>query len=358
MRPINIMAPINSLGYGVAGYNLLKALAMEGHAISYFPIGEPKWEGDPRFAEIIKGTMGNARMLDNSAPSVKIWHQNDMALFPGRGKRIGFPIFELNRFNPQELLHLKSLDHILVCSQWAAQVIKDNGINVSVSVVPLGVDTSVFHEVPKIKASRPYWMKNTTVFMNVGKWEIRKGHNELLEAFNGAFDEKDDVELWMMNDNPFIGIENELWKKKYLESKLGSKIKIKHRVSTQHELRELYNQIDYGVFPSHAEGWNLEPLEMMACGANIIATAYSGHTEYLNDENATLIHPNGMEVANDGRWFNGQGEWCKFSVDGLKIRLRAAHEWKKDGSNKFPGVQETVKKFSWQNSAMKLLEAI
>ncbi len=358
MQPINLMCPVNHLGYGVAGYNILKALVLAGETVSFFPIGEPKWEGDPKFAQIVKGTMSNARMFYDKGPAIKIWHQNDMALFPGRGPRIGFPIFELNKFNPQELLHLNSLDKILVCSQWAKQVVEDNGIKVPTFVVPLGVDVEVFHEIEKIKTSRPYWSKNTTVFMNVGKWEIRKGHKELLKAFNDAFTEQDDVELWMMNDNPFIGIENELWKKEYLESKLGSKIKINPRVKTQQELRDLYNQIDFGVFPSHAEGWNLEPLEMMACGADIIATNYSGHTEYLNDTNSFLLQPVGMETAQDGKWFHGNGEWCKISTEGLKLALKIAHGWKQDKSNKLPEVKQTVQKFSWQNSAAKLMEAI
>jgi glycosyltransferase involved in cell wall biosynthesis len=296
-------------------------------------------------------------MLDFTAPSVKIWHQNDMGLFPGRGPRAGFPIFELNRFDDAELHHLRSLDRIVVCSEWAKRVIEDNNIRVPTHVVPLGVDKEMFNINPLDRQRRPYWSKDATVFINVGKWEVRKGHNELLEAFNKAFTEKDNVELQMINENPFIGIENEAWKQKYIESPLGSKIKIRPRMVSQHQMREVFNQADFGVFPSHAEGWNLEILELMACGAQIIATNYSGHTEYLNESNSLLINPVGMETAQDGKWFRGQGEWCKFSVDDLVEAMRLAHKNKQVGV-KGPDNQSLVDKYSWQNSANKLLEAV
>jgi glycosyltransferase involved in cell wall biosynthesis len=358
MRPINLMAPVNNLGYGVVGYNFLKGLVLAHQIVCFFPIGNVDYEGDNQLRDIVKGTTQNAQFPDFNAPSLKIWHQHDMALFPGRGKRIGFPIFELNRFTDQEKNQLRSLDQIIVCSEWAKQVIKDNDINVPVSVVPLGVEKGIFNINQRIKKNRPYWLQDTTIFMNVGKWEVRKGHNELLEAFCKAFTPEDKVELWMMNENPFIGIENEVWKQKYIESPMGSKIRIKHRASTQHELAELFNQIDVGVFPSHAEGWNLEPLEMMACGANIIATNYSGHTEYLNTENALLVNPIGLESAQDGKWFHGQGDWCKFSVDDLADAMRFAHESKQKGVGQSPTCQETVEKFTWQNAVNKLIGAI
>ena len=46
---------------------------------------------------------------------------------------------------------------------------------------------------------------------------------------------------------------------------------------------------DCGLFPARAEGWNLELLEMMACGKQVIATNYSAHTEFCTKENSILI---------------------------------------------------------------------
>jgi glycosyltransferase involved in cell wall biosynthesis len=282
-------------------------------------------------------------------------------MFVGKGERVGWPIFELNKFKDQELHHLKSVDRLFVCSQWAKDVCRENGVEVPIDVVPLGYDPEVFYVDPAAKADRPYWTKDATVFINVGKWEVRKGHNELCEAFSKAFTKDDNVKLWMMNTNDFIGHQgNEKWKRKYIASDLGEKVDLLPRLNTQEQMRHVFNHVDFGVFPAHAEGWNLEILELMACGVPSIATNYSGHSEFCNDENSLLVEPKGLESAQDGVWFHGQGEWCKYSVDDLVDRMREAHQIKQEGqiAERFPGMGETLNKYTWARSAEKMVEVL
>lgn len=332
----NIVAPINQLGYGVVGYNILRALKEDSP--SYYPIGNPEWESDLGF---VREAVERSKAFDSKAASIRIWHQHDLAMFPGGGERIGWPIFELDKFTDQELVHLNSVDRLFVCSEWAKQILLDNGVNPpnGINVIPLGVDTSVFKIDEAARQHRAYWTTTKTTFINAGKWEVRKGHNELLEAFNKAFEPGDDVELWMLNDNPFIGARNEQWKTRYLSSKMGEHIRIIPRVNTQAELSAVFNSVDWGVFPAHAEGWNLEPLELMACGVPSIVTNYSGHTQFCDDTNSLLVQPNGMELAHEPPWFNGQGSWCKFDVDELVEQLREAHRMKQEGA---PGDYEKL----------------
>ena len=359
---LNLVAPINQLGYGVVGCNVLRALMDQGHTVSYFPIGKPTWDSDLPF---VKVAADQAKMYNPDAPSIRIWHQNELSLFPGGGERIGWPIFELNRFDDLERHHLTSVDRLFVCSEWAKSVLVEQGIDKDVEridVIPLGVDTSLFNVNEAARAKRPYWTRHKTVFLNIGKWEVRKGHNELLEAFCKAFTPEDDVELWMVNDNPFIDMGNEAWKTKYISSSMGANIKIRDRVRSHVELAELYNQVDFGVFPAHAEGWNLEPLELMACGVPSIVTNYSGHTEFCNDTNSLLVEPNGLESAQDGVWFHGQGEWCTFEVDELAGQMREAHKRKQDNAMPYilmgENCKETAAKFSWSNAVKKITEAL
>lgn len=361
---VNLVAPINPLGYGVVGFNVLKALYESGHNVSYWPIGQkPVWENDPRAVQIIKETSENAAVYNSEAPSIRIWHQHQLDMFPGSGPRIGWPIFELDKFNLRELHHLTNVDKLFVCSQWAKEVLernKDISRDIPVHVIPLGVDPNVFYRDEASRENRPYWTIDSTIFINVGKWEKRKGHEELLEAFNMAFTPDDKVELWMVNENPFIGKGNQEWKRRYISSDMGKRIKILPRVNTQAELRGLFSQVDFGVFPSHAEGWNLEILELMACGTPCIATNYSGHTEFLDETNSMLIEPTGMEDAKDGIWFHGQGQWCSFDVEKLADAMRAAHDMKQ--SNKidlnFPGLNPTVSKYTWKNTIKEIEKAL
>jgi len=355
---VNLVAPINQLGYGVVGCNVLKSLSKSGRNVALWALGsEVRWPGDNEFHALVEKTLKNAQFYNKDAPSLRIWHQFELDMFPGRGRRIAWPIFELNKFNDRELHHLKNVDHIVVCSDWAKTVIEENNINVPVTVAPLGVDPELFHFNQQEKDSRAYWLKDTTVFINVGKWEKRKGHDELLAAFNAAFEPGDDVELWMINENPFIGNENIAWKKKYANSKMGAHIKFFPRFEGHHQMRKIFAHVDCGVFPSHAEGWNLEIPELMACGAHIIATDYSGHSQFLTDNNSFKLSVTGMEKAEDGKWFHGQGDWCMFDMDQLIEAMREVHECKSDGTLAVnePGIL-TAKELSWDNTT-RCLEA-
>ncbi len=60
----------------------------------------------------------------------------------------------------------------------------------------LRIDEEIFNEyVESVDIGRT--TPNTTVFLNVGKWEYRKGHDFILEAFNKAFEPEADVLLVM-----------------------------------------------------------------------------------------------------------------------------------------------------------------
>ena len=219
----------------------------------------------------------------------------------------------------------------------------------------MGVDRSIFREA----ASH----RKETIFFNCGKWEVRKGHDVLVEAFNKAFNQDDDVELWMMCDNPFYPEEeNFKWERLYRSSILGEKIRIIPRQKTQQDVYNIMTQTDCGVFPARAEGWNLELLEMMSCGKSVIATNYSAHTEFCNEENCLLVETDEKEDANDGVWFRGQGQWASIKekqIDSLAEHMRNVHEKKKeDDLNINQAGIDTAKKFSWANSAQKIIKAI
>ena len=349
---INLISPINQLGYGIASLNIAKSLSKLTD-IALWVIGSPQVTSQED-ADIISQCIKNAQLPDFNAPCIRIWHQHDMSQFVGKNKHIGFPIFELDKFSNIENHHLSSLDKIFVCSSWAKRIILDN-IQISdsnVSVIPLGVDSSIFQ--PTHNENGP------TIFFNCGKFEIRKGHDILVDLFNKAFDHNDNVELWLMCENPFLS-ENETkeWHQKYYRSKLGSKIKMIPRLDTQQEVYNIMKNIDCGIFPSRAEGWNLELLECMACGKNVITTNYAAHTEFCNQQNAHLVNISETEPARDNKWFFGQGNWAKIGnneIEQFIQYMKEIHNKKQTGSLTINhnGIS-TASEFSWKNTAEAIL---
>lgn len=352
---INIISPINPLGYGVAGLNITKALAKQ-EDVALWVLGQPTVTNQED-ANVLSKCLQNASMPNFNAPCVKIWHQHDMSQFVGKGEHIGFPFYELDEFTDIEKHHLNSLDKLFVSSSWAKKIavdqlsLKEDKIH----VVPLGVDTSIF-KPSKINNEGP------TVFFNCGKWEVRKGHDVLYKIFNEAFSAEDNVELWMMTHNPFLSPEQSSeWENMYKSSRLGDKIRFINRVQTHEEVYNIMESSDCGIFPARAEGWNLELLEMLACGKQIIATNCSAHTEFCNKDNCALVDIPNKEIAFDGVWFHGKvGSWGKIEdkqISEFAEQMREVHVKKQKQelvSNSF-GVK-TANKFSWSQSANKIRE--
>ena len=354
---INLVAPINSLGYGVVGLNVLKSLSLKDK-VALWPIGQISISSKDE-EKVCVEAINNTAIYDKNAPCVRIWHQHDLAQFVGKGLHIGFPIFELNDFNKIEKHHLKNCDKLFVCSEWAKDVLYNlrGWTSPPIEVIPLGVDNNLFKPTPS--------NNKRTVFFNCGKWEVRKGHDILIDAFTQAFSPEDEAELWMMCDNPFCTEEETAkWEYKYKSTNhyKNGRIRLIPRVSTHEGVYNIMSKIDCGVFPSHAEGWNLEALEVLACGKQLIITNYSAHTEFCNNQNAHLIEIDELELAFDNKWFHGQGEWAKIGtsqMNQLIEHMKNVHTMKQSGQNILnnAGV-ETANKFTWENTSQRILQYV
>tara|TARA_R100001163_G_C5066816_1_gene205477 strand:- start:57 stop:1130 length:1074 start_codon:yes stop_codon:yes gene_type:complete len=356
---INIISPINTLGYGIVGINLVKSLSRKTD-VALKVIGSPSLSSEED-EQYIQKAFDNGHFPDWEAPCIRIWHQHDMSEFVGRGEKIGFPIFELDRFKPIEKHHLSYLDKIFVCSEWAKKIVCEQvgRDEKDVKVIPLGVDPHIFRPSTIDKQEN-----NATIFFNCGKWEVRKGHDVLIKAFNRAFSSEDNVELWMMCDNPFYTEQESAdWENVYKSSPLGDKVSLINRVQTTKEVYNIMSLVDCGVFPSRAEGWNLELLELMACGKHVIATDFSAHTEFCSKDNAYLVSIDKTEKAFDGKWFDGKtGNWAHIGDDQINQiadHMKNIHELKQSGSLGINnGGLEAAGRFTWDNSAVKILENV
>jgi len=122
-------------------------------------------------------------------------------------------------------------------------------------------------------------------------------------------------------------------------------------------------QVDCGIFPSRAEGWNLGLLEMMSCGKKVITTNYSAHTEFCNSENCMLVDFEEKETAYDGVWFKGNyGSWMKITDNNKKAfgeHMRLVHEEKQNNGLEinYQGTL-TASEFSWERVAQGIIDNV
>lgn len=351
---INLTVPINFLGYGVVGRSLAKSLHLVGAEPALFPIGPI--DCPERDIPLLQKLATSASRYDPKFPSFRLWHAWEMAHHPTRGMRTGATFFELDCLRPDEVHQLNQLDLVFAFGAWAAGVMLRSGVTSTIQEINCSVDAEVF-------APRPLPEGDTTVFVNAGKWEIRKGHDVLLSAFLKAFRPDDHVKLLMLCDNPFLSpSESAGWVKYYKNHPLADKVTIVPRQPTHEGVAEVFAQAHCGVFPSRGEGWNMEAMELLSMGRHVIATAATAHLDYMNSHNALLVEPGPEEQAYDGKWFSGQGMWSSIPgrcIDEIAAQMREFHEGRISGriSQNEEGVR-TCRALTWESSALKIAKCL
>lgn len=359
MKSINFYAPCNNFGYGVAGFNILKSLMDSRINVSLWPIGRIDLPY-PEANNYIQKAIDFQSSYNVQSPCIRLFHEFDLAEFVGRGKHVGWPVFELDTLNDRSKHHLSCVDEIFVCCQYNKEVIENHQIQKNINVIPLGVDRSIFNE----SKHNPH--EHIFNILHIGKMEHRKGHDFIIKAFSKAFEPSDRVALWMMTDNPFLNKDQKKeWVNIYKKHKMGNKVCMLPRVQTCYEVVDIIGKSDIGFFPARAEGFNLEALEFLSCGKKIICSNWSGHKEYVNNDNAMLLEIDEREPAIDPIWniFHGQGNWAKLTEDHLDQTieyLRKSYKEKMEQGN-LPINEEgiaTAKSMTWDICAKKIIKIL
>jgi len=351
---LRLFTSLSNTGYGLAGINITKELIKRGKPPSLVSPSKLR----PQLCEEsleLKSLVEESLFKESPGETyIKLWHQNDLfEKWADCGRYIGWPIFELDTFTDLEQASLKCPDELFVCSEWAKEIIHSHeSLRTSeIAVIPLGVNPHIFFPAQNNN-------QDTYRFFTCGKWEVRKGHVELQQCFNKAFNLQDDVELHLMTNNIFCSeAEHNKWLNYYKNSKLGGKIHFINQVKTSKEVATIFQSMDCGVFISKGEGWNLELLEAMSCNKPVIATDYSGHTEFCNKDNSYLVDITEKELAVDNKWFFKQGSWAKFGHDQEEQVIEYMRHCYKNRPDNKEGVK-TANKFTWENTVTKLLNHI
>lgn len=351
---LTVRAPLNTqLGYGHAGWNIIKEIRNQGHGVCLFPLGQ-NYHLSPEDVGIIQQIQQESfSFLDHSNPCLLIWHE--FALFQQftcKGKYIAFPFFEVNELDPLRQHNLNYCDEVFVASQWAKEVLESNNVGSHISVIPLGVDTEIFK--PKVQRQ-----DETYKFFTVGKIEKRKCTEMLADIFSAAFDENDKVEFHIICDSPLPQIQQQMpeIRERFTNSKLGDKIFLHPNVPFDRDLASFIQDKNCGLFLTRAEGFGLPILQSMACGKPVITTDYSAQTEFCNEKNARLINISEFEPAIDNIWFHGLGTWAKIGNREVEQCIEYMRECYKNRPSNIDGV-DTARQFSWKVTCERIISRV
>lgn len=315
-----VAGPVNSLGYGIVVANVIHALSEVGVTVFYRP-----WPPDPEplcrddlwtFRGDVCASINNAynrwnRDKPNHLPHLQIYHEWCLG-GPWTGPTIGAPFFETQPIRHDAVLPLQKCHRVIATSTWAKATFADSGVPSDI-VRFVGVDPKVFRVRRHVKKPGKF------IYLHVGKYEIRKGIDVLIQAFGRVAKEYDDADLWLSVDNPFI----DKWYGDLVSRIAGAglgkgrqKVFQLHRRPRHSEVADLYRQVDAVVQPSRGEGFGLPALEALACGVPVAMTWNTGQ-EYGADLGTVSIPSGDLVPAFDGVFFDGTRKWRDVTEDSV-----------------------------------------
>lgn len=254
---------------------------------------------------------------------------------------IGRTMFETDRVNPEHVNRCKLMDYIWVPSEFHVSTFVKSGVDPSKIVkIVQPIDVNFFDPLkyrPFSLASlgtlvlgskdMEMGLDNGFVFLSIFKWEFRKGWDLLLEAYLKEFSKKDQVGLFLLT-NPYHSDRD--FGNKILDFVENSDIQkpasgwapvyVIDTHIAQTDLPRIYKAADAFVLPSRGEGWGRPLVEAMAMSLPVIATNWSGQTEFLTDENSYPLAFERMSEVKEGP-FKGH-LWAEPSIGKLQDLMR------------------------------------
>ncbi|KAL5976491.1 hypothetical protein ACLOJK_020824 [Asimina triloba] len=252
---------------------------------------------------------------------------------------IGRTMFETDRLSPEHVRRCNGMDSIWIPTDFHASTFVQSGVNSSKVVKMVQpVDVEFFnplrHKPLTLPTGKlilgshvPTLQKKKFVFLSIFKWEYRKGWDVLLRSYLTEFCSKDGVVLNLLT-NPYHSdraFGNKILKfveESHIAEPLDgwAPIYVIDTHIAQTDLPGLYKAADALVLPSRGEGWGRPLVEAMSMAVPVIATNWSGPTEFLTEKNSYPLPFDQMSEVTEGP-FKGH-LWAEPSVEKLRQLMR------------------------------------
>ena len=158
-----------------------------------------------------------------------------------------------------------------------------------VSLVPCGVDLSVFCPIDQETVRNQLGLNGEKIVLYVGRVEPLKGLDLLVETA-AQLDSEDEVRMMVVGADVNGGQEMDRVKQLAKERDLEGRIEFVGQVDHM-ELPLYYNAADVCVVPSYYESFGLVALESMACGTPVVATRVGGLSTIIQHGRTGYLKP-------------------------------------------------------------------
>lgn len=277
----------------------------------------------------------------------------------------------------------RSATEIWVPCRFYERAFREGGIKRPIHVLPLGANhltytpdapdpQLMYEEMPsgKVVPELPDGFR----FMSVFGWSYRKGPDALCRSFLQEFGPRDDACLVIYSR--YMGssaeqhkdhVRNEI-REYYAQCDKERPPRIFYcgDVVHAHDLPGCYAAADAFVFCSRGEGFALPVIESGACGTPVISSYNTAMTDYLDDEVAYCVPPDGYAPANEKLcWISGYYRDQEFAVlgeqavAGFRRAMRDAYSKQKEAEAKAQKFRDRIlEKYTWDRCAERVAERL
>jgi len=224
-------------------------------------------------------------------------------------------MFEARPLPPDWVRVLNRCAAIWTPATWNVEVFRDSGITRPMVVAGYGVNELLFHPMRREPGDYYTFVWAGANLGNGADIGDRKGGEMVIEAFRKL--NLPDARL-LLKAGPNSAI-----------MRIGGdpRIAIMAHTLPEQDYAMLLATADCFVYPSHGEGFGLQPLEAMAVGLPVIAPAYSGMADFIKPETAVVLPVRGEKVAQlYARIYDHNCVWADLSVDDVADRMRWCYD--------------------------------
>jgi glycosyltransferase involved in cell wall biosynthesis len=287
-----------------------------------------------------------------------------------KGYRICFTMMETQQVHPDFAAKLNAnYDECWTPTRWNAAVFREGGVKIPIKVMPLGVNPHIYRPLDSVPPLPSCELLTTAragaeevpegfLFLSLGQPTFRKGWEALVPAFENAFENNPDVALVLATTvggrvcpPPFVNPRD------LVRRTSKARVYMLSGQYTEHELAQIYNGCQAYVSLSRGEGWNLPLTEAAACGLPVIASRATSHLDLLDDSNAFLVDPTGLESAGKNEaicpWYHGQ-HFCAYGKqahDQMVDYLRDVHRDSAKAAQRAERLTKKIRSQTWDRAA-------
>ncbi len=252
---------------------------------------------------------------------------------------------------------------------WNAGTFKRSGLEIPIHVMPLGVDSDIYHSgvepfIPKaIRMTGQNSGRSETpkgfLFINVFQPSFRKGHEVLIEVFEEIFG--GDPEAGLILGTTAYSLEDQFpWKS------MKSRIWTLEGGYSERQMAAVYAGCRAHVSTSRGEGWGLPTTECGAMGLPVIVPWVSSYPEivpkgcgYFFEKDTRRVFPGSEKVSpwfGDGIEFPDYGKSSRRQLARLMLGVRKNHAEARNVGQRYRDYVASM--LTWDKTAKKIADRL